>query len=258
MTYADLISYFERVQQSSRTLLATYVGDYDRIYDLINNSDEFLLPSLWLESAEMTPVGTADASTDQWNIALTVIYKGTPQNKDVNQYQIEQSYRVARRILARLSHDTTSGALRANIINKSLSMIDPLSADWLVGWRIELTIDTRSVYGCYDADDWDESVGVTDAMYFDANVSGDDLTIVTKLPASIGWTWQLMYSINGGAMLPVTGLTVPNGAVSHTYITITGTHTSGHVRVASIFRNAGALPASVRSVPYLYNQYNQG
>lgn len=253
MTYADIIEYVTLVQKASRVLKETYVGDYDAIYDIINNPDELQLPALWVESPEMTPVGTADSSSDRWSLDIIVLYKGTPQNKHTNQYQQEMSYRTARMILARIMHDAGEGLIRADIINKSMSPIDPLSADWLVGWKISLTMDTRNALGCYDAALWDDSVDVYVPLSFEVEMVGDDLNIVPILLD--GWTHEWMVSQDNAPMTTLTSMSVIGGALTHTYITVVATHTSGHVRKASVFRMAGTIPSLFKSVPYLYNPY---
>lgn len=256
MTYADIISYLTLIQQSSHDLQATYVGDYDAIYDTISNPDQLALPAMWIESPEMVIVGNDDSSADRWSVDVIILYKGNPQNKHINQYAQELSWRTARRVLARIVHDASEQNIRATILNKVMSPIDPLSADWLIGWKISIVMDTRSVYGCYDAADWDETVAVISPLYFDAAPDGDDLVTTPVLISSSGWTYVWKYSINGGALQTLTS-GVPDGAVSNTYIQVVATHTDGHVRHASLYRSAGADPATVRSVPYLYNEYNQ-
>lgn len=255
MTYADIIEYVTLLQKSTRTLKETYVGDYDTIYDVTNNPDELQLPALWVESPEMTPVGNADSTQDRWNIDLIVLYKGTPQNKHTNQYQQEMSYRTARMILSRIIHDAGMGLIRADIINKTISPIDPLSADWLVGWKISLTMDTRNALGCYDPTDWDHTVGVYDSIHFVVHQAINDLIIVPTVINDPAWSYQWLYSQDNAPLAPLTSMTIPGGALTHTYITLVATHTEGHRREASVFRMAGVLPAVFKSVPYLYSPY---
>lgn len=259
MTYADINSYLERIGVAHRSIAASYCGDYDRIYDVVNNPDTYKLPALWIESPEMTPVGTDNSIREQWAVSIVVLHKGNNQNTDQNKYEIEMSYRTARELLYRMLRDENEGYLRTSIINKSISPIDPYSSHYLVGWRINLTFQTKAEGPCYDIARWDESVGVTDELSFviykeDTDIIADNVI----LPTSIGWTWTWTHQVNNGAAqdTPYIGpLSINDAAADRIYIVLRGVHTSGVQRVCSAFYQPGI--SSIRSVPYLYNLYNQ-
>jgi len=248
MTYADIISYFERLATAHRDIRTSYCGDYDRIFDLIVKPDDHTTPALWIESPEMTPVGTDDSSREQWDIALVVVHKGSHQNSQITRYETEQAYRTARSLLYRIVRDTEEGNIRFSIINKTISAIDPYSSDYLVGWRIRLTIDVVNRTPCYIADEWNESIGVVTDFGF--TLSGATVSDVTVIP---GWTTQWSVSVNGAA--PSVSATPPVSVSTTDHVYITYQATSGDLsRVASIYRipaRAGAL----RSIPYLYDPY---
>lgn len=256
MTYADIIQYLTNLQVASNVLKATYVGDYDRIYDIINNPDEVDFPALWIESPSITIRGTEDAMYDVYDIAIVILDKGNPQNKDTNQYQIEQTYRMARRFLVRLQNDINEGNVRINLINSNLSPIDPYSADWLLGWRIDLKLEA---YGgeCYDAAQWDDTIEPTKILDFKVLRNNDNLAISNiHLLDSNTWTYDWKRSIDNGPLQAFDGELITDGALHHTYIVLTATNHLNRVRVATCFvRLTDATP--MRSVPYLYSHYNQ-
>lgn len=258
MTYADLISYFERIATAHKRLEACYVGDYDKIYDLINDPDQYKLPALWVETPEMTPVGTPDSMQKRWNVSIVILYKGNPQNQDLNKYQIEQSYRTAYSVLTRFLYDVSQYHIRCDIINRTLSPIDPYSADWLIGWRINLLIDTYSDIPCYVEDEWDETIGVNESMEFTVIPTLIGLSITdVSYPSDAGWSFEWLYSFDGATvMTPFDGVEVVDGDAHHTYIVLKATHVNGHVRQASVFHKSGSIITQT-SVPYLYTEYNQ-
>jgi hypothetical protein len=253
MDYAEIIAYLEEIARQSRRLKATYVGDYDRIYDVINNPDQYQLPCLWIESPEMTPVGNEDASLDQWSISILVLDKGNPQNVTRNKYTIAQTYRVARMLLTKLTHDSEMGMIRFSLINKKMSQVDPYSSDWLLGWRIDIQISTTSQYGCYEASEWDQVSDPPLGTLSFAIMSNGGYSVERLQSDVLGWTYAWTFAIENGAVTTDPNA-IPTGA--NCYATLTATHTSGATRVASAFIYSS--DSEMISVPYLYNPYEIG
>lgn len=256
MTFAEITSYFERIAISNKKIQASYVGDYDDIYKIQANPDEYTLPCLWIESTEMTPVGDPDSVRERWNRGLVVLYKGDPQDKETNKYQIEQSFRVARSILYKILKDAEDMRIRFSIINKAVTQIDPIGSDYLVGWRIEIEIEVIPEDDCYDPDDWDESIEVTNMLSFMLSKTepGYHAAIVDTLTGS--WTYEWRYSIENGefATANTEDLDIET-AQSNIYVILQATHSSSITRKASAFLTSSDI--KTKSVPYLYNKYRK-
>ena len=255
MTYADIISYFERLATAHVGIRASYCGDYDRIYDVKQHTDKYDLPALWIESPEMSPVGTDDSIQESWSLSIVILHKGNNQNAELNKYESEMSYRTAKDFLYRILRDESEGYLRRySVINKTLSYIDPYSSDYLIGWRINLTLITKAS-GCYNADVWNETIGVASDLSF--RIIKDDTDIVTDSvikPTIAGWVWTWHYSINDATPSTSTSdnISINDASTDRVYISLRGVHAaSGLTRVASAYYLPGMT--AIASVPYLYD-----
>ena len=255
MTYADIISYFERLATAHVGIRASYCGDYDRIYDVKQHTDKYDLPALWIESPEMSPVGTDDSIQESWSLSIVILHKGNNQNAELNKYESEMSYRTAKEFLYRILRDESEGYLRRySVINKTLSYIDPYSSDYLIGWRINITLITKAS-GCYNADVWNETIGVASDLSF--RIIKDDTDIITDSvikPDISGWVWTWHYSINDATPSTSTSdnISINDAATDRVYISLRGTHAvSGLTRVASAYYLPGMT--AIASVPYLYD-----
>lgn len=260
-TYATIIHYIELLGIANREIRGTYIGDYDRIHDLISGQGTFDLPCIWIESPEMTPVGNIDSSLHRWNLALSILDKGDLQNNDVNQSKYESTFRLALTILNRIQKDSVEGLIKFNIINKRLSSIDNYSANGLVGWRIELEIDTYSDTQCYNVDEWIEDIEPYNELSFHLTSEGLDPGYQVnqiKILEHPEWVYTWHVAANNNPLVPVDH-PVEDAiyfiGVDYIYVQVVATR--GELkREASAFVFPEHGTKHKKSVPYIYNPKN--
>lgn len=257
MTYAQIIHYIELIGLANRQIKGTFVGDYDRIEDLISGQGSFETPCIWIESPEMTPSGSLDSQTHQWNLAISVLDKGDLQNNEVNQAKYEYTFRIALDVLNRIQRDVSEGYVKFSIIGKKMSSIDNYSANGMVGWRIEMNIDTYSNIPCYNEAAWDESVEVTSELSFNIIPhEGSDVDFVLtniKELNDLDWfyEWKKITDINPAPEI-ISNLEEKITAEDFVYVQVTATR--GDVtRVASCYISRSEGIMTKKSVPYLFN-----
>lgn len=249
MTYAEITAYFERIAAAHKSIKASYVGDYEDIYKIQANPDKYQLPCLWIEGSEMTPVGSDESIRSSWSRPLVVLFKGDPQDKEFNKLQMELSYRVARAILYRIMMDTDEMRVRFSLVNKRITQIDPLASDYLIGWRIEIELESYDTDPCYDASDWNEDIEVTNALRFTLLRTETGYTaIIDEAPDSEEWTATWSYTDDADPVeVEDTELEIITEQ-DDIFLTLTYTHTSGLKRYASAYLSSGC--DKMISVPY--------
>jgi len=204
----------------------------------------------------MTPIGQDDSVRESWNRGMVVLFKGNPQDKDVNKYQIEMSFRVARALLYKILKDTEEMNIRFSVINKSLRQIDPLASDYLVGWRIELDIEVMPQDGCYDQDDWDNTIEETNPMTFLLSKTETGYTAVKTDVLDGSWTYLWKYQLANASQQTSSSSTLTvTSAATDIYVILEATHSGGLVRIASAFLESTSV--KIKSVPYLYSKYRK-
>jgi hypothetical protein len=250
MTFAQIISYIERVAIARKDLTTSYVGDYEKIYDLIKNPDHFALPALWIETPELTFIGNADSIKDSWQISCVVLRLGSDSAAgQESKYQAELAFRTARAVALRIEKDSSEGLVQFDLVNKSLTPIDPYTGDQLVGWRINLEIRARVGTPCYIEDEWEESIAVNSELSFKLAATETGYTATREDSLDSAWTYSWKYSIGGAALQSSSDTVLTLTTDQKVYVQLTATHTA-----TSLTRICTANEPGL-SVPFIYNQF---
>lgn len=251
MTYLEHIDYLKQLGAAHKDIRSVIVGDYQDIIDKERSSIDY--PCLWIESPESQFVGDNDSFEEVKSGSFVVLQNGDPKDEAKRQYNLEQTYRIARSVALRLLRDY--GYMRFEIKNRRLVMIDSIYNDADQGWRF--SFDQHSVLSdstCYDATEWDETVRPTDMLRFTLVISGTTaVATVNNMPAGYTPQWKLRLNNQVTATASYSSTETFNiTSGDNVFVELYAVNGSGHVRTASVF---GQEAGTYKSVPFTYNKY---
>jgi hypothetical protein len=155
--------------------------------------------------------------------------------------------------LYRIQKDSSEGLIKFNLIGKKLSSIDNYSSNGMVGWRIELDIETYSDISCYNPESWDENIEVGNELSFTLQNTGENIWNIVDLKDlnGLGWNYEWQAQSDTSPLTTLTEINEDITATNFLYVQLIA-ELGIHRRVASCYIVPGDF-LTKKSVPYLFN-----